>query len=74
MTLIQETRSWRDYIKGSVPPWSGYLLNVDNERLLEPYESHMLREPIEDRLTPPEVLQHAHISRWCQLRRPARPP
>src|ERR1700730_1963335 len=29
MTLIQETRSWRDYIKGSVPPWSGYLLNVN---------------------------------------------
>jgi hypothetical protein len=42
MTLIQETRSWRDCIKGSVPPWSGYLLNVDNERLLEPYESPMI--------------------------------
>jgi hypothetical protein len=51
----------RDYIKGSVPPWSGCLLNADIELLLEPYESPMIARTDSDRLTPPEVLQHAHI-------------
>jgi hypothetical protein len=54
--------------RGTVLPWSGCLLNADNELLLEPYESPMIARTDSDRLTPPEVLQHAHISRWCQLR------
>src|SRR6516225_6910090 len=51
---------------GEFLPSSGCVLNADNELLPEPYESPMIARTDWDRLTPPELLQHAHISRWCQ--------